>query len=213
MWVLEGPKCVGHDFFSQPFCEVSMFLTIRNCSIYTGSVKIETLDLPTTQSTSGSPSDAHSGWTALGTSNSLGDPVTPNLRTMTNAPKVLSRAPCCPFLWCNLRSTTLHSLAAGTSATIPLCVTFLAPGIYDLSRYRVSWTLLELQESPTVEDVPIISELLLKTTSATYASGHTTVTDVNLQSGSDKTSDSVSTSASGVGFGHPLLLAVVQSNT
>lgn len=215
MWVMEGPKCVAHNFLSQPFCEVSMLLTIRNCSIYTGSIKVETLDLAPPASPPASSQDVQFGWTPLSTSTlPIGDPVTANVVTdPASSDHMMGRTPTPPFLWCNLRSTTIHSLAPGTSAKVSLRVAFLAPGIYDLSRYRISWTLLELQQSKRVEDSAHMSELNLKTTSATYSSGYIPPSDSSLQSGSHETSGAASSNASGVGFGHPLLLSVVQSNT
>jgi hypothetical protein len=215
VWVMEGPSSVSHNFLSQPFCEVSMLLTIRNCSIYTGSIKVETLDLATPASTPASPQEMQFGWTPLSTSTlPIVDPATANAVTdPASSDQMIHRTPTPPFLWCSLRSTTIHSLAPGASAKVSLRVAFLAPGIYDLSRYRVSWTLLELQQSTVVEDLPPMSELNLKTTSATYSSGYAPPADSSLQSGSYATSGATNSSASGVGFGHPLLLSVVQSNT
>ncbi|KAG0593829.1 hypothetical protein M758_UG023200 [Ceratodon purpureus] len=204
VWVLEGPSSVSHNFLSQPFCEVSLLLTIRNCSFYTGSVNVETLDLASPASTS--PKEMQFGWAPL----PVGDPITANIVTNpTSSEQMIHRTPT-PFLWCNLRSTTIHSLAPGASAKVSLRVAFLAPGIYNLSRYRISWTLLELQHSAVVEDMALMSELNLKTTSATYSSGSALPAVISLQSESCGAANS---SASGVGFGHPLLLSVVQSIT
>ena len=212
---MEGPSSVSHDFLSQPFCEVSLLLTIRNCSIYTGSIKVETLDFATPASTPASPQEMQFGWTPLTTSTlPIGDPATANVVTAPDSSdQMIHRTPTPPFLWCNLRSTTINSLAPGASTKVSLRAAFLAPGIYDLSRYRISWTLLGLQQSTVVEDLPQMSELNLKTTSATYSSGYAPPTDSSLQSGSHEASGATNSSASGVGFGHPLLLSVVQLNT
>ncbi|XP_024378593.1 uncharacterized protein [Physcomitrium patens] len=216
VWVMEGPNPVYHNFSRQPFCEVTMLLTIRNCSIYTGSIRVETLDLVTPASTPASPKEIQFGWIPLSTSASpVGDPVTANVvadpaSSKQNSNSVAYRTPTPPFLWCNLRSTTIHSLAPGASTKVPLRVAFLAPGVYDLSRYRISWTLLELLQSTVAEGLSEMSELHLKTTSATYSRGFTPPVDTSLQTGSHETSDA---SASGVGLGHSLLLSVVQSNT
>lgn len=213
---MEGPNPVYHNFSRQPFCEVTMLLTIRNCSIYTGSIRVETLDLVTPASTPASPKEIQFGWIPLSTSASpVGDPVTANVvadpaSSKQNSNSVAYRTPTPPFLWCNLRSTTIHSLAPGASTKVPLRVAFLAPGVYDLSRYRISWTLLELLQSTVAEGLSEMSELHLKTTSATYSRGFTPPVDTSLQTGSHETSDA---SASGVGLGHSLLLSVVQSNT
>ncbi|KAG0574737.1 hypothetical protein KC19_VG286600 [Ceratodon purpureus] len=210
VWVLEGPSSVRHNFLCQPFCEISMLLTIRNCSIYTGTIKVETLDLATPARTPASPREMEFGWTALSTSTlPVGYPTTTNIITdPASSDQMIRRSPT-PFLWCNLRSTTIHSLAPAAFAKVSLRVVFLAPGIYDLSRYRIYWTLLELQQSAAVGDIPLMSELNLKTTSATYSSGYVPQADAFLQ---PETSDATISSASGVGVGHPHLLSVVQSN-
>lgn len=196
-----------------------MYLTVRNCSGYTGSVKVETLDSPATAATTMSAQDKEAGWTALGPTNSplteapSFDSSAVSTSTMDESDQIVNRAPSGPFLWCNLRSTTIHSLPAGASAKIPLRVAFLAPGIYDLSRYRISWTLLGLQPISEITDPPVVSSLLLKTTMATYATGYAPPADVGIQTGNSLVGDAASTGASGVGLGHPLLLTVIQAIT
>jgi len=215
VWVMEGPSSVSHNFLNQPFCEVSMLLTVRNCSIYTGSIKVETQDLVTPPSTPTSPQETEFGWTPLSTSTlPTVDPAEANVAT-DPAPSdhIVHRTPTPPFLWCNLRSTSINSLAPGASAKVSLRVAFLAPGIYDLSRYRISWTLLELLQSTEAVELSEMSELHLKTTSATYSAGCAPPENSSSQSGRHDSSDAANVSASGVGSGHPLLLSVVQSNT
>lgn len=215
MWVMEGPSSVSHNFLSQPFCEVSMLLTVRNCSIYTGSIKVETQDLVTPPSTPASAQETQFGWTPLSTSTlPAGDLATANIVTdPASSDHIVHRTPTPPFLWCNLRSTSINSLAPGASAQVSLRVAFLAPGIYDLSRYRISWTLLELRQATEVVELSEMSELHLKTTSATYSAGYVPPVNSRSQSGSHDSSDAANSGASGVGFGHPLLLSVVQSIT
>jgi len=192
-----------------------MLLTVRNSSIYTGSIKVETQDLVTPPSTPASPQETQFGWTPLSTSTlPVVDPATANVVTdPASSDHIVHRTPTPPFLWCNLRSTSISSLAPGASAKLSLRVAFLAPGIYDLSRYKISWTLLELGQSTEVVELSEMSELHLKTTSATYSAGYAPPVNSSSQSGGRDSSDAANTSASGVGFGHPLLLSVVQSNT
>lgn len=188
-----------------------MVLTVRNCSIYTGSIKIETEDLVPPPSTT----ETQFGWRPLNTSTlPLGDPAaTSVISDPASSDHIVHKTPTPPFLWCNQRSASINSLAPGASAKVSLRVAFLAPGIYDLSRYRISWTLLEFQQATEIVESEEMSELHLKTTSATYYTGYVPPADPNSQPGSRDSSDTANTSASGVGFGHPLLLSVVQSNT
>lgn len=235
VWVMEGPTSVSHNFLSQPICEVAMVLTIRNCSIYTGSIKVETQDL-VNPPTLPPQETLQFGWTPLSSTSTPPATPTPSsasigetLTTASSADPAASldhlvhRTPTTPpFLWCNLRSTCMNSLAPGASAQVSLRVAFLAPGIYDLSRYRISWT-LQLDElvphgqSPRISQLSESkSELHLKTTSATYSVGYSASLPVNsssLPSDASSVAAAAAAPASGVGFGHPLLLSVVQSNT
>lgn len=220
VWVMEGPTSVSHNFLRQPFCEVAMVLTIRNCSIYTGSLKVETQDLvnpptvPVAQET-------QFGWTSLSStsttppsSTSIGEASTTASDPASSLDHLVHRTPTPPFLWCKLRSSSINSLAPGASAQVSLRVAFLAPGIYDLSRYRISWTLLDLvPQSPRASEVSEMSELHLKTTTATYSAGYLPVNSPSSDSSDAAAAVIAAAPASGVGFGHPLLLSVVQSNT
>ncbi|CAK9860998.1 unnamed protein product [Sphagnum jensenii] len=149
VWVMEAPKCVVHDFWTQPFCEVSVTLTIRNCSIFAASVRVETLDL----ASAASSQTTQGGWTSLGVStppsgeSSKAEPPRKSTSGVPNTEVMVNRASCGPFLWCNLQASTIHTLPAGASAKVPLRIAFFAPGSYDLSRYRISWTLLEFEPS------------------------------------------------------------------
>ncbi|CAK9197509.1 unnamed protein product [Sphagnum jensenii] len=162
VWVMEAPKCVVHDFWTQPFCEVSVTLTIRNCSIFAASVRVETLDLPSAASSQ----TTQGGWTSLGVStppsgeSSKAEPPRKSTSGVPNTEVMVNRASCGPFLWCNLQASTIHTLPAGASAKVPLRIAFFAPGSYDLSRYRISWTLLEFEPTSSLSTAATSKEAL-----------------------------------------------------
>jgi hypothetical protein len=214
VWVMEAPKCVVHDFWTQPFCEVSVTLTIRNCSIFAASVRVETLDLPSAASSQ----TTQGGWTSLGVStppsgeSSKAEPPRKSTSGVPNTEVMVNRASCGPFLWCNLQASTIHTLPAGASAKVPLRIAFFAPGSYDLSRYRISWTLLEFEPS-SVNALPITPQSWSKTTTATYSGGIPSADVTKLPSASSLSTAATSKEALGTGLGHPLLLTVVQSIT
>lgn len=214
VWVMEAPKCVVHDFWTQPFCEVSVTLTIRNCSIFAAFVRVETLDLPSAASSQ----TTQGGWTSLGVStppsgeSSKAEPPRISTSGVPNTEVMVNRASCGPFLWCNLQASTIHTLPAGASAKVPLRIAFFAPGSYDLSRYRISWTLLEFEPS-SVNALPITPQSWSKTTTATYSRGIPSADVTKLSSASSLSTTATSKEALGTGLGHPLLLTVVQSIT
>ena len=228
IWVMEGPRFVRHDFFRESFCEVALVLTVRNCSIYDASVKAETFDVKPLTGTGSAPlQEKRVGWFPLTGVHASGEPsllgsgsgdlLAAAAGGNSEEEKMGGILSCGPYMWCKLRSTNLPVLRAGESAEFPLHVVFFAPGMYDLSRYQISWSLLDYPID-NVKGEPVSKQDVLgpqkpsKNTEPTFASGFAPV--------ADKTSGVSSSTASkgqngrktmnGVGQGHPLLLTVLQ---
>ncbi|KAG6543031.1 hypothetical protein Mapa_015527 [Marchantia paleacea] len=231
VWVLEGPRCVEHNFEKDPFCEVSLTLTISNRSSFNASIKVETFDVKPMPLASSVPNmEKRVGWFPLAPSASpavgegttataaleSGTSTTPATVATTNSDKenVCGMSPCGPYMWCNLRSTKISLLSAGASAQVPLCVAFFAPGIYDISRYQISWSLLdkvlETRTLPKSKSLVFGPQKLSKNTEITYASGFTPPADKQGGVSGSSSSGFKSSTSFGVGPGHPLLLSVLE---
>lgn len=221
IWVLERPSLVRHDFVREPFCEVALVLTVKNCSIYDAYVKMETFDMnPMTGMASSSVQEKRFGWFPL-----AGGPASGELLSSDsgvgleeeNSGGILS---CGPYMWCNIRSTSIPTLRSGASAELPLHVVLFAPGTYDLSRYQISWSLLDhpldnVKKEPLGKQNALGPPTQSKSTEATFASGLALVTDRTLGLSSSALSKSRSirgTTTHGAGHGHPLLLTVMKGD-
>ncbi|CAM6094407.1 unnamed protein product [Calypogeia fissa] len=226
IWVMEGPRSVQHDFSKEPFCEVTLLLTVRNCSIYDASVKVETFDTkPVTGAASTSLQEKRVGWFPLtgapaggelSSSDSGSGGSLAAVAAILEDEKSGGILSCGPYVWCNLRSTSIPALRAGASAEVPVHVVFFAPGIYDLSRYQISWSLLD-QPLDSVKNEPVGKQNASgpqkpsKNTEPTFASGFAPVADKTLGVSSSTLSRSKTSRKfmNGAGQGHPLLLTVL----
>lgn len=229
IWVMEGPRSVEHDFAKEPFCEVTLLLTVRNCSIYDASVKVETFDMkPMSGAGSMSVQEKRVGWFPLtgapangelSSSDSGSGGYLASAAVSTEEEKLEGILSCGPYVWCNLRSASFPALRAGALAEVPLHVVFFAPGIYDLSRYQITWALLD-QPLDSVKIEPVGRQNVSgppkqsKNTEATFASGFAPVADktLGINSATLRRSKNSRKLMNGVGQGHPLLLTVLQGD-
>ncbi|XP_024543290.1 trafficking protein particle complex subunit 8 isoform X1 [Selaginella moellendorffii] len=149
VWAMEGPRCLAHDFATQGLCEVPVFLALRNCSQLTASVKVETCDWNDT-----GDGGAKAGWRSASPPPTLEALASSGTESSARSDRKLASSG--PYVWCCSKSVTSLELAPGASTRVPLCVGVLAPGMYDLSNYRISWRLLEAgkQQAETVVVAP-----------------------------------------------------------
>ncbi|KAL2621911.1 hypothetical protein R1flu_002116 [Riccia fluitans] len=232
VWVLEGPRYVKHDFKEDPFCEVSFTLTISNRSNLDAHVTVETFDVKSMPlHSSVSNQEKRVGWfpltssaapgvgesaTGLTTTESVSSSAAAAAAGSVSSDKenVCGRTSCGPYMWCNLRSTKI-SLAAGTSAQVSLCVTTFAPGIYDISRYQISWSLqdktLETEGSLESKSSMISLEKSSKSTEKTYAAGFTPISDELGGISGPSSKGSGDSARFGTEPGHPYLLTCISS--
>eukprot|EP01018_Ginkgo_biloba_P005816 Gb_19012 [translate_table: standard] len=215
-WIMEGPKTVVHDFSSLSFCEIKFCLTIRNCSDVTASIKIETFD---NGSVTGQTSDvAHLsaasrnqvGWHDISLeTDDTGKPISEpgqgsSIISSNEFPEFHTIVPCSPFMWCSLSSKKITEVGAWSSATVPLSLSVFAPGVFDLSNYRLLWKLhpdenypqtkREVRSPPTARgDSFHVPRLSSEKDTSTYSA------------------EGTKGPSSGMGLGHPFLLTVLQT--
>ncbi|KAL3692120.1 hypothetical protein R1sor_005771 [Riccia sorocarpa] len=234
VWVLEGPRYVKHDFKEDPFCEVSFTLTISNRSNLDADVKVETFDLKSMPlPSSASNQEKRVGWFPLTSSPppGVGESATGLTTTETVSSSAAAAAAvgtvssekvdvyglssCGPYMWCNLRSTKV-SVAPGTSAEVPLCITIFAPGIYDISRYQVSWALqekvIDLHGSHELKTSVTSPQKSSKSTEITYAAGFVPTSDKLGGISVASSRGSEGSARFGTEPGHPYLLTCVSGD-
>ncbi|KAJ7523216.1 hypothetical protein O6H91_18G041600 [Diphasiastrum complanatum] len=227
VWAMEGPSLIVHNFLTDPFYEASVSLTVRNCANTSVWVKVETLDLDegATGATGNSLVQGKQvGWCSTSPVSQSGDE--PTVDVISAIPKTSGEfecdeykgvSPCGPYMWCSQRSTTLRELAAGSVARVPLHVTFFAPGIYDLSSYRVSWKLFLTKE---FQNLPLESEEKKgsfkgspMTRSSSFIATTGLTSDAFGNSSQKNSQGSQIASEINTGAGHPFLLTLLQDKS
>ncbi|EPS62342.1 hypothetical protein M569_12447, partial [Genlisea aurea] len=141
-WLIEGPRSVNHDFFSEAFCEISLKMTIHNSMEEEAVlVSVETLDSkPPPPSRGGNESAAAAaGWqdtSRLSEMRVTSDVMGAGSR-VSRTPSLESVA--APFVWSGSSSTRVV-VDPLSSAEVPLRITVFAPGTFDLSNYSLRWS-------------------------------------------------------------------------
>ncbi|XP_057823878.2 uncharacterized protein LOC131036088 isoform X2 [Cryptomeria japonica] len=208
-WIMEGPKSVLHDFSSVTFCEIKFYLSIRNCSNESISIKIETSDnrpklSQASESVQASAMQTQSGWHDVsletdGMGKAISDPVQgPSIISSNELSEFQTLVPCCPFMWCSLSSTNIKELGSWLSVTVPLSISVFAPGIYDLSNYRLIWKL-----HPDINGLSTKLGAGSMLSANRFDSFHHPLPNIQ---------NEMETASSGVAMGHPFLLTVLQSS-
>ncbi|KAG9443300.1 hypothetical protein H6P81_014640 [Aristolochia fimbriata] len=154
-WQVDGPRILHHNFFSS-FCEVKLYLTIRNCSDMVATIKINNTDAwpdnfgQALNDSSSSGVNRSVGWHDISLENDLktvsDSQVTRPDRTPPPFPDTVS-----PFIWCASSSTKL-TLGPSSSIKIPLQITAFSAGTYDLSSYNLSWSLQLPEDQVSAEN-------------------------------------------------------------
>ncbi|XP_052200322.1 uncharacterized protein LOC127806829 isoform X2 [Diospyros lotus] len=135
-WIMEGPRTVHHNFLAD-FCEIKLSMTIHNSSDAVASVRIDTIDSASSSRTPSSPGN-ESGWHDVSLSNDVkvsSDIVGPRVSRSLSGESVSL------FIWSGTSSTQIK-LEPMSTTEIPLQISVLSPGTYDLSNYALHWNLL-----------------------------------------------------------------------
>lgn len=135
-WSLDGPEAIYHDF-STSLCEIQLKLVIRNTSDGLSSVSFNTLDSVQDAAAPAPSSGNQSGWRYVPdlteemklTSDVMGSRLGKPSSSMESSP---------PFIWSGLSSTKVEIQPLSTTE-IPLQISVFAPGIYNLSSYKLTW--------------------------------------------------------------------------
>lgn len=216
-WIMEGPKTVVHDFSATSFCEIKFRLTIKNCSNISVSVRIETSDNgsvvdQTSDAAQASAARNQVGWydISLETDEMGKVKADPGQGASSIIPsnefsELQTVVPCSPFMWCALSSTNIKQLGPQSSVTLPLSLSVFAPGVYDLSNYRLLWTLHQDKIDPHMK-------LDVRSTASTNKHDSLDISSLNLQNEISTISAYGPGGAySGIALGHPFLLTALQS--
>lgn len=145
-WLMDGPRMINHDFATS-FCEVSVCVTIRNCSETSVSIRLATFDiLPATDQISdvfqsSDPSGNQGGWHDA----SLVDEIKVISNVQASRPRKPFSESISPYVWCGASSTQLK-LEPACTAEVPLRICVFTPGTYDLSNYELHWKLRPSEE-------------------------------------------------------------------
>lgn len=139
-WLMNGPQTISHDF-STSFCEATFYITLHNSSDVVASVKIVTLDGMSSDSGGGQTQDTspHSdsstiaGWHNISLGN---DDVKVEKKIWKQ--RVLESVS--PFIW-SATSSTHIKLEPMNIIKVPLRICIFSPGVYDLSKYELHWSL------------------------------------------------------------------------
>ncbi|CAN6811358.1 hypothetical protein Bca4012_000863 [Brassica carinata] len=135
-WSLDGPEAIYHDF-STSLCEIQLKLVIRNTSDGLSSVSFNTIDSVQDAAAPTPSSGNQSGWRYVPvvteemklTSDVMGSRLGKPPSSMESSP---------PFIWSGLSSTKVEIQPLSTTE-IPLQISVFAPGIYNLSSYKLTW--------------------------------------------------------------------------
>lgn len=220
VWIMEGPRTITHDFSADPSCNVSFYLTVKNCSSRAASVKVDMTSVGSSV-TNTSPEVLKStlgnqiGWYDI----LLETPANVAARSSADS-GLLERTdsskyedgfqetitPATPFIWCSLSSFKNSELGAGLAEMYPLHISVFAPGTYDLSGYCVSWQLLP--KPSNVSSSGKQEEPLSSATPITWSSNYVASQGEQLKTGNSEPYDSEMDIISGFGCGHPLILTV-----
>ncbi|KMZ63873.1 hypothetical protein ZOSMA_391G00040 [Zostera marina] len=146
-WLMNGPQTISHDF-STSFCEATFYITLHNSSDVVASVKIVTLDGMSSDSGGGQTQDTspHSdsstiaGWHNISLGN---DDVKVEKKIWKQ--RVLESVS--PFIW-SATSSTHIKLEPMNIIKVPLRICIFSPGVYDLSKYELHWS-LQSSDPPT----------------------------------------------------------------
>ncbi|KAG1348154.1 trafficking protein particle complex subunit 8 [Cocos nucifera] len=145
-WLMDGPRMINHDFATS-FCEVSVCVTIRNCSETSASIRLATFDiLPAADQISdvfqpSDPSGNQGGWHDA----SLVDEIKVISDVQASHPRKPSSESISPYVWCGASSTQLK-LEPACTAEVPLRICVFTPGTCDLSNYELHWKLQPSEE-------------------------------------------------------------------
>lgn len=216
-WIMEGPKTVIHDFSSPSICEIKFHLTIKNCSNISVSVRVETSDNgsvvdQTSDTAQASAARNQVGWYDISLETDEMEKVkadpgqgASSLIPSNEFSELQTVVPCSPFMWFALSSTNIKQLGPQSSVTLPLSLSVFAPGIYDLSNYRLLWTLHQDKIDPhTKHDV--------RSTASTDEHDRLDISSLNIQNETSTISAyGTGQTYSGTALGHPFLLTVLQS--
>nr|VDC86511.1 unnamed protein product [Brassica oleracea] len=135
-WSLDGPQTIYHDF-STSLCEIQLKLVIRNTSDGTSSVSFNTIDSVQDAAAPTPSAGNQSGWRYV-------PDVTEEMKLTSDVmgsrsgkpPSSMESSP--PFTWSGLSSTKVEIQPLSTTE-IPLQISVFAPGIYNLSSYKLTW--------------------------------------------------------------------------
>ncbi|KAH0888332.1 hypothetical protein HID58_050761 [Brassica napus] len=135
-WSLDGPQTIYHDF-STSLCEIQLKLVIRNTSDGTSSVSFNTIDSVQDAEAPTPSAGNQSGWRYV-------PDVTEEMKLTSDVmgsrsgkpPSSMESSP--PFTWSGLSSTKVEIQPLSTTE-IPLQISVFAPGIYNLSSYKLTW--------------------------------------------------------------------------
>lgn len=216
-WIMEGPKTVIHDFSSPSFCEIKFYLTIKNCSNMSVSVSVETSDNEsvvdqTSDTAQASAARNQVGWydMSLETDEMGKVKADPGQGASSIIPsngfsELQTAVPCLPFMWFALSSTNIKQLGPQSSVTLPLSLSVFAPGVYDLSNYKLLWTLHQDKIDPHMK-------LDVRSTASTDEHDRLDISSINIQNETSTFSGYVTGGTySGIALGHPFILTVLQS--
>ncbi|KAL9264874.1 Trafficking protein particle complex subunit 8-like protein [Drosera capensis] len=145
LWTMNGPRTIRHDFTTS-FCEIYLWITIHNSLDSRLSVHVSTHDSGTVTNTSTSQpndqavvsSDNKTGWHDVSLANDI------KLSSDILGARVLKQASpesVSPFIWSGSISTKLEMEPMST-IEVPLQLCVFTPGIYDISNYQLSWSVL-----------------------------------------------------------------------
>ncbi|KAH0931612.1 hypothetical protein HID58_008729 [Brassica napus] len=137
-WSLDGPQAIYHDF-STSLCEIQLKLVIRNTSDGISSVSFNTIDSVQDVATPTPSAGNQSGWRYV-------PDITEEMKLTSDVmgsrsgkpPSSMESSP--PFIWSGLSSTKVEIQPLSTTE-IPLQISVFAPGIYNLSSYKLTWEL------------------------------------------------------------------------
>ncbi|KAH0855344.1 hypothetical protein HID58_013710, partial [Brassica napus] len=138
-WSLDGPQAIYHDF-STSLCEIQLKLVIRNTSDGISSVSFNTIDSVQDAAAPTPSAGNQSGWRYV-------PDVTEEMKLTSDVmgssrlgkpPSSMESSP--PFIWSGLSSTKVEIQPLSTTE-IPLQISVFAPGIYNLSSYKLTWEL------------------------------------------------------------------------
>eukprot|EP00250_Pteridium_aquilinum_P007625 c17296_g1_i1 orf=72-4250(+) len=212
VWLMEGPTSVTHDFSRDPLCKVSFYLTLKNYSHRTASVKVSMVsaDFPSeTNTVLSKPAQGNqTGWYDISLETSPDSKLKePKDSLVRKSAFEEANFPAAPFLWSSLNMFKIDRLGSQETETYPLQLSVFAPGIYDLSGYHLSWELLPEPANPEflVMQKKVVSAATPITFSSSFVASEANQ-DKAGNAGSHTSNDA--DAISGSGSGHTFILTV-----